>query len=98
MRALRALEKPPEVQREDDPFTLNATLITTFIMVSSIEEYHSGAGIKFQPDYLHQVFRETNEIYGYKNLKITIYVTALNLVPYIIVIIPSLKPRPLTTK
>ncbi|CAD8131010.1 unnamed protein product [Paramecium sonneborni] len=83
LNALKYLEKPPEVQREDDPFITNGSLAITYILVETIEQYKTGQGLKFQPSYVHQVFRQTNEIYGYKDLKITIHVTALGLKPYI---------------
>ncbi|CAD8087816.1 unnamed protein product [Paramecium sonneborni] len=83
LNALKYLEKPPEVQREDDPFITNGSLAITYILVETVEQYQAGQGLKFQPSYVHQVFRSTNEIYGYKDLKITIHVTALGLKPYI---------------
>jgi hypothetical protein len=46
LKALKLLEKPPEVEK-DDPFTLNATLATTIVIISSVQEYNEGKGIKF---------------------------------------------------
>lgn len=59
----------------------------TFIIVSSVDEYRAGQGIKFQPFYVHQFFRESNEIYGYKDLTIKVYVTGVKLIPYIEVLL-----------
>lgn len=53
MKALKILEKAPEVQREDDPFRVNASLATTFYVVRNVEEYRSNGGVSFQPDYMH---------------------------------------------
>ena len=45
-KALSILERPPELER-DDPFTVNASLATEFILVSSVDEYKNNGGIRF---------------------------------------------------
>lgn len=37
MNALKYLEKPPEVQREDDPFITNGSLAITYILIENVE-------------------------------------------------------------
>jgi histone acetyltransferase 1 len=39
MNALKYLQKPPEIQREDDPFITNGSLAITYIVVATVEEY-----------------------------------------------------------
>ncbi len=55
--------------------------VVTFHMVESLEEWQTGKvraneEVAFKPEFTHQVFSEEEEVKGYKDLSIDVFINA----------------------
>ncbi|KAM3143709.1 hypothetical protein pb186bvf_004205 [Paramecium bursaria] len=92
-KALKMLEKPVEILDDSDPYKANASVVTQFRIFKSLQDYKNQKCEDFNPFHMHQVFRDDNTIYGYKELNITINVSSISLTPYITINYEDKKPN-----
>ena len=71
-----AAAEPPAAASEEpaNPFVCDANDVVTFRLVSSAEEMTTAEA--FEPEFTHQIFREDETIFGYKDLRVNVYATA----------------------
>jgi histone acetyltransferase 1 len=69
----------------DPDYIVDAVESTEITLVETEEDlqYKKVNEKRFNPQFMHQIFKKDEEIYGYKNLKIDIFLSAALLHPYI---------------
>jgi len=63
-------------------YVTDANEVLEFKMVRKAEDF-SDANLAFKPEMCHQIYGDNENIFGYKGLKITLYMSAANLKTYV---------------